>query len=127
MSAPASSLVLVVDDDPAVRTVVALMVTHLGHSALVATCGAEAVALAAERNPPVAVLDVRMPDMDGPATMDGLRGLNPAIRCVFLTGHPGEYDEAELLDRGAVAVLVKPVTLAALRHALAPVLNPVTV
>lgn len=125
--APVGSLVLVVDDDPAVRAVVSLMVTHLGHTALVATCGAEAVALAAERNPTAALLDVRMPGMDGPATLDALRAFDPAIQCAFLTGHPGEYAEGELYGRGAVAVLAKPVTLTTLGAALDRALSPVTV
>ncbi|MDY3563561.1 response regulator [Gemmata sp. JC673] len=127
MSAPVGSLVLVVDDDPAVRAVVSSMVTHLGHTALVATCGAEAVALAAEHNPPAALLDVLMPGMDGPATLDALRACDPGIQCAFLTGNSGAYGPDELLGRGAVTVLAKPVTLTALGAALELVLSLATV
>ncbi len=113
--------VLVVDDESAVRRTLAAMVAGLGYAALSAAGGAQAVeACRAGRVEIVAaVLDVRMPGLDGPATLDALRALDPALPCVFVTGDTGPYTADELLARGAAAVLSKPVDLATLGAALA--------
>ena len=62
------------------------------------------------------MVDVRMPGMDGPATLDALRGVRPDLPCLFLTGGSG-YTGADLAGRGA-GVATKPVSLAALGDAL---------
>jgi CheY-like chemotaxis protein len=46
--------------------------------------------------------------LDGPGALQALRGIDPRVACVFITGHPGDYDAAALAAMGAVAVLRKP-------------------
>lgn len=114
-------VVLVVDDDPAVRRVVELMVGLLGHPvAAVADGATAAAAFAADPSAFAAVvLDVRMPGLDGPETLAALRAVDPGVRCVFMTGDPGQNSDADLLALGAVAVLRKPFR----SHQLAAVLS----
>jgi CheY-like chemotaxis protein len=119
------STILVVDDEAAVRRALATMLAHHGYDPLPAADGAEAIEVYRVRAGGVAavVLDVRMPGLDGPATLEALRALDPALPCVFLTGDPGGYSAADLRARGA-AVLGKPVGLNQLGAAVASALAP---
>ena len=102
--------VLVVDDDPAVRRLVELMVGLLGRPVAAVPDGPSAVAAVATDPDAVAavLLDVRMPGMDGPQTLAALREVAPGVRCVFMTGDPGDRTDADLLALGAEVVLRKP-------------------
>jgi CheY-like chemotaxis protein len=113
--------VLVVDDDPAVLRVVELLVGRLGFPVLAAGDGSAAVGLFREYAGGVAavLLDVRMPGMDGPATLARLREIDPAVRCYFVTGGGGGRTDADLIALGAAGVIRKPVRLDHLADALA--------
>jgi CheY-like chemotaxis protein len=101
--------VLVVDDQEGVRGVLELMLRQEGFAVWLAADGWEAIDLYRSRRAAIdlVLLDVRMPGLDGPATLTALRGLNPQVRCCFLSGDLGGYAEGELRDLGA-AVLPKP-------------------
>ncbi|MBP3956693.1 response regulator [Gemmata sp. G18] len=118
-------LVLVVDDEPSVREVFGVMLTHLGYTPLLASNGEEGVDVLRTRAGRVAValLDVQMPGMDGPATMDALHTLEPDLPCVFVSGETGLYTSAALIARGGFSVLAKPVFLKELRRVFALVTN----
>ena len=113
-------VVLAVDDDPVVRAAACGMLARLGYEPLLARDGPEAVYLldALRGEVRAAVLDVRMPAMDGPATLAALRRLRPDLPCLFLTGF-ADHPPADLLALGAAGVLGKPVTPAQLGGALA--------
>jgi CheY-like chemotaxis protein len=113
--------ILVVDDETLVREVLGAMLSRLGYRPLLAGSGAAGVELLRAREDDVAaaVLDVRMPDMDGPATMDALRELVPGLPCVFVSGDTGPYTVGDLLARGASGVLDKPVAMDYLGRAIA--------
>ena len=67
--------VLLIDDEPDIREVVELSLGSVaGWEVLTASCGADGVALASAQRPDVILLDVMMPGLDGPATLDVLRG-----------------------------------------------------
>jgi CheY-like chemotaxis protein len=107
---PPAPAILVVDDEPVIQRLVADILQRHGYAVLVAASGAEAVTL--YQNHPGAIqlvlLDIRMPDLDGPATLEALRALDPQVRCCFLSGDLGGYTEEDLLQRGAQGVLRKP-------------------
>jgi CheY-like chemotaxis protein len=102
--------VLVAEDDPTVRDLLQYMVERLGYEVWPAADGLEAVDLYRQHHEAIgaAVLDVHMPKLDGPGALQALRGIDPQVGCVFITGNPGDYPEAELLAAGATAVLHKP-------------------
>jgi CheY-like chemotaxis protein len=60
------------------------------------------------------LLDVQMPDLDGPQTLAHLQQLDPNVVACFMTGDPGIYTEEELLQRGAIRVFMKPFRMAEL-------------
>jgi CheY-like chemotaxis protein len=66
----------------------------------------------------VVILDVCMPGLDGPQTLDALRKHNPEIQACFMTGNPDHYEPDELLQRGAAFVVAKPFLLDELANRL---------
>ena len=112
MADAARPAVLVVDDSTSVRAVLGAMLASHGFDPRPASSGEQGVEMyrIAAGQIVAAVLDVQMPGMDGPATLDALRQLAPGLPCVFVTGDSGVYSERDLLERGAAAVLTKPVS-----------------
>jgi DNA-binding NtrC family response regulator len=109
MDSPKS--VLIVDDDRAVLRLFALVLQRAGFAVRTAASGREAVDI--YRQDPAQIglvlLDVKMPDQNGPDTLAALRAINPAVRCCFITGESSSPTDEDLLSKGALAVLKKPV------------------
>ncbi|MBI2221570.1 MAG: sigma-54-dependent Fis family transcriptional regulator [Acidobacteria bacterium] len=107
---PAASILLVDDDDP-FRTVLAGELERLGFAVSGAASGAEALARAADREPEVVLLDLRLPDMDGLEVLTALREKSPSSDVIMLTGH-GSIDTAiEAIRLGAFDYVAKPCPL----------------
>lgn len=105
--------VLVVDDEHSVRTAVQLGLERNGFHVWLAANGREAIQLYRKHRECIAVvlLDVCMPGLDGPATLDALQELDPGVRACFMSGNTGEYKPDELLQRGAAYFIDKPFRL----------------
>lgn len=105
--------VLVVDDDHLVRIMVQLGLERNGFDVWLACNGREAVDLYRAHRDSIGVvlLDVCMPGLDWPATLDALRQLNPEVLACFMSGGPGHYEPEDLRRRGAVCVIAKPFLL----------------
>lgn len=114
------SVVLVVDDEPAVLRALTAMLRRLGFEPVPVAGGAAAVEACRAQCGRIAavVLNVQMPGPDGPATLARLRALDPRLPCLFVTGGSG-YSSEELRARGAVAVLMKPLAMAEFGRAVA--------
>jgi CheY-like chemotaxis protein len=112
--------VLVVDDEHFVRHMVQLSLERDGFDVWLASNGREAIRLYREHRDRIAVvlLDVRMPNPDGPQTLAVLRKLNPAVQVCFMSGDAGAYEPEELRQRGAACVIAKPFRLEDLAHVL---------
>ena len=86
------------------------LVKRGGFEVRVCSSGAEALAAAPEFAPDLLLLDVMMPGLDGPATLQALRGLDgtAATSAIFMTAkvHPPPF--AEYLALGAIGVIAKP-------------------
>lgn len=103
---------LLVDDDDDIRTIATISLERVGGWTVVAaSSGAAAVAIAqADDAFDAVLLDVMMPDLDGPATLERLRSglLSPDVPIVFLTAKLQPADQARLNRLGAAGVLAKP-------------------
>ena len=124
---PIPQSVLIVDDEPAIRVLLERCCTLNGLQPLLAASGAEAVEIYRREGEKIGVvlLDVRMPGMSGPATLEALRRLDPQVRCCFMSGDLGDYTAEELRQRGALHLFNKPLPLRDLIAALqAIVANP---
>jgi DNA-binding response OmpR family regulator len=107
--APRAS-VLVVDDEPTIREVVARYLERAGYSARVAGDGAQALALAAQSTPDLIVLDLMLPAIDGLQVLRRLRESEPGsgVRVIVLTARGRESERIVGLKDGADDYVVKP-------------------
>ena len=114
--------VLVVDDEPAVRSVAEGMLRALGFDALVAESGAHAVKLlrAAPDGVVAAIVDLTMPDVSGEETVLALRAVVPSLRVVLSTGFAAREGRA---DVPGAAFLHKPYSMERLATVLAELLG----
>ncbi|MFI5804549.1 response regulator [Streptomyces sp. NPDC051561] len=101
--------VLLADDEEMIRHGVRMILQHADDIEVVgeAVNGAEAVALAAELHPDVALVDIRMPVQDGLASVAPLRALDPAPQVVMLTTFGDEENVTRALRSGAGGFLLK--------------------
>jgi FixJ family two-component response regulator len=120
----ALTFLAVVDDDESIRESLPQLLRELGFDAE-AFASAEAF-LASPRidRTSCLVLDVSMPVMDGPALAQELRRQQRMIPIVFMTGNAGDNVRERLVAQGAVEVLTKPFSEAALIRALNKALAP---
>jgi CheY-like chemotaxis protein len=110
-------LVLVAEDEPALRALVTMTLTELGYRVLAARDGEEAVHAFEQRGSEISlvVLDVVMPRLDAREAYERMRALRPDVRVLFTTGYaPASTRLAQLLESGQVPVLEKPFTPLAL-------------
>jgi CheY-like chemotaxis protein len=104
--------IMLVEDDPDIQFITRLSLeVGGGYEVQVCGSGAEAVQSARAYAPDLILLDVMMPGMDGLATMDALREL-PGIAAtpmVFFTANTQDQVRQDLIRRGALDVITKPV------------------
>lgn len=109
-------LVLVADDDKDILQLLRLRLELLGYGVVQAANGVEALELAREKNPALAILDVMMPGLDGLEVARQLRAANSRIPIILLTARIQESDVSAGLDAGADAYLGKPFDATDLRN-----------
>lgn len=105
-------VILVVDDEAAFRDIAKLSLETFGYKVLLAADGADAVAMSALNHGGIAMalVDMMMPIMDGPATIRTLQKLDPAIRFIVTSGHLADGSSAEVISTRVKAFLGKPYT-----------------
>ncbi len=104
-------VILIVDDDPTARQTAEMLLLQQGYGLQFAASGPEALALVAESEPDVILLDVMMPGMDGFAVCRELKTAvtTQHIPVVLVTALDGKSDLARGLDAGADDFIHKPV------------------
>ena len=100
--------VLIVDDDPGVRKVLKRILGGAGYEVEEATDAFQALDALDSSPPDAALLDIKMPGMDGLGLMDNLRQRGLEIPIVILTGHGDEFTSKQCLEAGAAGYLTKP-------------------
>jgi CheY-like chemotaxis protein len=114
--------IMVVEDDPDVRTVVSLSLSRIG-GYTVQMCGSarEALEAAPSFAPDLVILDVMMPGTDGPSTLKALRGIpaTAATPVIFMTARAHPREMARYKELGCLDVITKPFDPATLAEAIA--------
>lgn len=115
----AADLVLVVDDDAAVRQVTVEMARDLGCEVAQAASGEQALALIADLTPPPTfiLLDYAMPGMNGLQLAGVLRERGTSAPIALVTGY-AELSEADIAEAKLAGVLRKPFTIGELHRLL---------
>ncbi|MDQ2998073.1 MAG: response regulator, partial [Chloroflexota bacterium] len=103
--------VLVVDDDPAVREVLARVLQCAGHAVTSVASAEEALDQFAPRQYDLIFTDLSLAGMDGATLLSHVRALDPQIAAVIITGW-GKLEEGQHQALGAAAVLTKPFNVA---------------
>ena len=111
MDGNSQKLVLIADDNDAVRELLVVMCGEAGFATAMARSGTEAIAKAHGRPPDLIILDVMMPEMDGFETIRAMKA-DPNLRqvpMILLTGLQSREDRIKGIAAGASDFLTKPV------------------
>jgi two-component system, OmpR family, alkaline phosphatase synthesis response regulator PhoP len=106
-----SRRLLLIDDEEAIREIAKLSLERVaGWTVVAVSSGADGIRVAeADTEFDAVLLDVMMPGLDGPMTMERLRdGLLTNVPVVFLTAKLQRADRERLQDLGAAGVIAKP-------------------
>jgi two-component system, cell cycle sensor histidine kinase and response regulator CckA len=118
--------ILLVEDEEGLRSLNARGLRSRGYSVIEASNGVEALEALEEKDGAVdlVVSDVVMPEMDGPTLLKTMRGKNPDLKIIFVSGYAEDAFEKSLPENQQFAFLPKPFTLsqlvAAVKETMAP-------
>ena len=121
-----TALVLIVDDEPAIRRLLRTGLTAGGYRTIEAETAADAIAMVGRESPDLVLLDLGLPDMEGIELVRTIRASSP-VPIVVLSARDDERGKVAALDLGADDYVTKPFGMAeliarirtALRHRLA--------
>jgi CheY-like chemotaxis protein len=120
-----SGAVLLVDDEPLVRSVAAEMLRMLGYEVVEAGDGIEALERFGERRGDIVlvILDLTMPRMDGRETLKALRAIDPTLPVLVASGYSQEGCGGWFAGEAGVGFIAKPFRLTALEGRIAELLG----
>lgn len=111
MPTPTSLKILYVEDDPDIRVIARIALEDIGGFDIRSCgCGPEALEAIAHYRPDFLLLDVTLPDMDGPTLLGHLRRTSngAAAPVIFMTARVQKSEVARYLALGAIDVIAKP-------------------
>lgn len=101
--------ILVVDDDESIRKTMKAILEDEGYLVDLAASGKEAVEKANNATYNLALLDIRLPDIDGVELLKLMKDSVPRTRKIMVTGFPSMQNAISAVNKNADAYLVKPV------------------
>jgi DNA-binding NtrC family response regulator len=103
--------ILVIDDDESIRTTLKAILEDAGYVVDLAASGSEAIQKTKETAYNVALIDIRLPDMEGVELLKLIKDPVPRTRKIMLTGYPSMQNAISALNKNADGYLIKPVDL----------------
>ncbi|MBE9000290.1 response regulator [Nostoc sp. LEGE 12447] len=118
-------LILVVDDEDSIREVTQSWLEKNAYKVIVASDGIDAIALYTEYQQEISVVlvDMMMPNMDGPTTINVLKKINPEIKIIGVSGLASNHEMIKILGNSVKTLLSKPYTSSDLLRNLQMVIN----
>jgi two-component system response regulator HydG len=110
--------VLVVDDDPAHRTMLRTLLTGWGYTIFEADDGSTAIEKVQEKAFDLILMDIRMIKVSGLEALNEIKAFNPAIPVIIMTAYSSVETAVEALKSGAYDYLTKPIDFDELRLAM---------
>lgn len=101
--------ILVVDDDETIRKTMKAILEDEGYLVDLAGTGKEAIQKTQEKTYNIALLDIRLPDMEGVELLKLMKDGVPRTRKIMVTGYPSMQNAIGALNKNADAYLLKPV------------------
>ena len=115
--------ILVVDDEPDVRSLVEQAINRVGYNVFPAGCGNQALEVLGHTDISLVITDVRMPQMSGMELLACIKKTTPHMPVIILTGYASVQNAVEAMRSGAADYVMKPFTIAALQSAVQRVLR----
>lgn len=109
--------ILIVDDEPSIRTLVRKALSDFDCDILEAADGAAVPEMIRKTPPALVVMDIHMPLLDGIAVIDEIRRASRDTGIIILTGDASSRMARLAMERGANEFLAKPLDVQALRDA----------
>jgi two-component system, NtrC family, response regulator HydG len=116
-------LLLAIDDEPAILTIVERFGRQMGFEVETRTNPAAALAEFAKLDPDVAIVDLQMPELGGLDVLKAIRAANPGCHVILLTGNPTIDTAIEAVKLGARDYLQKPIDFGRLGRLLSEVVE----
>jgi DNA-binding NtrC family response regulator len=104
-----SSKILVIDDEENIRKTISLTLQHAGYTVDTAENGKQALEKSQKNFYNLALIDIRLPDMEGTELLSALPETTPRMVKMILTGYPGLPNAVTAINKGVDAYLIKPV------------------
>lgn len=104
-------IILIVDDEEAFANNLFKLLSKRGYDIVAVYNGADAVKIVGEKEFDVVILDMKMPGMDGIATLKEIKKKAPLVEVVILTGHGSIESGIEGMQLGAFDFVMKPVSI----------------
>lgn len=109
--------IMAVDDEKEIRDLLERFIVNIGHEAIIASSGEEALNKMDE-GPAIVLLDIMMHSMHGFKVMDKIKEMAPATEIIVITGLDETVIGVESLERGAFEFVSKPINLEHLKFLL---------
>ena len=103
--------ILVVDDDENIRKSFSAILRNEGYTVDLAMNGSEAVRKTESTVYNVALIDIRLPDMEGIELLTRMKDTVPKVRKIIITGFPSTKNAIDAVNKKADAYILKPVDL----------------
>ena len=103
--------ILVVDDDESIRKALSAVLEDIGYVVDTAQCGSEAIEKSKTSFYNLALIDVRLPDMEGTRLLKALNDTVPSMVKIIVTGYPSLSNAMEAVNKGADAYILKPMVM----------------
>ncbi|MGQ9720751.1 MAG: response regulator [Candidatus Jordarchaeum sp.] len=106
-----SSKILIIEDDEKVRQVLATILKEQGYEIDLAKNGEEAIKKIEVDSYKLALIDVRLPDMDGTKLLPVMHKSSPKMVKIMITGYPTMRSAIEAVNKGADGYIIKPIKI----------------
>jgi len=103
--------ILIVDDDESIREVLTSILTDEGYIVEAVDTGEKAIKATHEKFYNLALIDIRLPDMEGTKLLTKLKDTVPKMRKIIITGYPTLQNAIEAVNKGADAYIIKPIDM----------------
>lgn len=104
-----SARILVVDDEETIRKTISMTLEHAGYVVDTAENGRQAIKKSELNFYNLALIDIRLPDMDGTELFTALKETTPRMIKIILTGFPSLQNAVKAINSGVDAYLIKPI------------------